>query len=172
MPQALLTDLAINKIRDAAGSAAAVAISHVALGDGLGANYDAAASQTSLRRELARVAIASRTQIGARSWQVKAEFPPETPVFTIREIGFFDNAGALIAIVAGTDFEARQAGTIAYIIQHVLNFSRVGDGLIIIEAPDDEVLTFHLLTLASQARQDTRLFNLSEAHFLAHGAYA
>ena len=60
MPITLLTDIAEAKITAAAGSATAVAITHIALGDGNGGNYAPSYAQTALRREKARRAILTR----------------------------------------------------------------------------------------------------------------
>jgi hypothetical protein len=140
MPNTLLTDVAEAKLAAAAGTGASVAISHIALGDGGGANYAPDYSQTALRRELAREAIQTRQLVEANAWRVKAEFDQNTPAFVVREIGFFDADGDLIALWAGLDVDGRQTGAISYLVDHVLSFSRVDDGLIYVDAPDDELL--------------------------------
>ncbi|WPZ28191.1 phage tail protein [Sulfitobacter sp. OXR-159] len=139
MPTTLLTDIAETKITAAAGTGSAVAITHVALGDGNGSNYAPGHAQTGLRREMARQPIATRHIEGGNAWRVRAEFGPETPAFAVREMGFFDADGDLIAVWAGNDVEPRQTGAISYLIDHVLSFTRVADGLVIVEAPDDEL---------------------------------
>lgn len=137
MPKTLLTDTGEAKITQAAGSGTQVAITHVALGDGNGANYNPGHGQIGLRRERTRKAIERRHIIDPNAWRVKVEFGPETPSFHVREMGFFDATGDLIAIWAGTDVQARQTGAITYLVDHVLSFTRVADGLMIINAPDD-----------------------------------
>ena len=151
MPACILTTLGKTLIRNAAGDGSAVAISHVALGDGLGVAYDPAKTQTALRRERARQPIERRHALGADSWRVVAEFPPETPAFTIREMGFFTAANEMIALWAGLDIDVRQAGVIAYIVDHVLNFSDVDSGLVIIDAPDDDLFDLAILQIESHA---------------------
>lgn len=137
MPTTLLTDIAEAKITAAAGSGTAVAITHIALGDGNGANYAPSYSQTALQREKARQAIQTRHIVGTSAWRVKTEFDPDTPAFAVREMGFFDADGDLIAVWAGNDVVARQTGAITYLVDHVLSFTRVDDGLVIVNAPDD-----------------------------------
>ena len=137
MPQTLLTNIAEQKINKAAGSGVAVAITEVALGDGNGANYAPSNSQSALVRERARVDISRRHIIDPNAWRVKAEFGPDTPAFWVREIGFFDTEGDLIAIWAGNDVVPRQTGAITYLVDHILSFTRIADGLVIVSAPDD-----------------------------------
>ncbi|WOI34778.1 phage tail protein [Tritonibacter scottomollicae] len=151
MPTTLLTDIAEAKITAAAGSGTAVAITHIALGDGNGANYAPSYSQTALRREKARQAIQTRHIVGTNAWRVKAEFDPETPAFAVREMGFFDADGDLIAVWAGNDVVARQTGAITYLVDHVLSFTRVEDGLVIVNAPDDVVFDVAASTAAALA---------------------
>ncbi|MBH9537902.1 phage tail-collar fiber domain-containing protein [Novosphingopyxis sp. YJ-S2-01] len=151
MPTALITDIGLTKIRTAAGSAGQVAISHVALGDGLGAVYSPSAAQQTLRRELARVPITKRQPLGRSSWRVIAEFLSDTPAFDVREMGFFDTDGALVSIWAGLDIAPRRTGAIDYIVEHVLDFSRAAEGLVIVDAPDDELYAFAVQSLRAEA---------------------
>jgi hypothetical protein len=153
MPRTVLTDLAVAKIAEAAGSGEAVAISHVALGDGNGTTYSPVETQTALRRELARQPIARRELTAQNVWRVLAEFPTDTPAFMVREIGFFDTEGDLIALWAGTDVEPRQTGVIEYITEHLMDFSRVAPGLIEIVSEDQDWSDFALATAALLARQ-------------------
>lgn len=140
MPVTLLTDLAETKLATAAGSGSQVAITHIALGDANGVTYDPAADATTLQNERARRAIDSTAFQGGNTWIVKAEFPTDTPSFAVREIGFFDQDGDLIAIWAGADVDPRQTGVIVYLVEHALSFSRVAEGLIIVDAPlDNEI---------------------------------
>lgn len=171
MPNTILTDVAEAKIALAAGNGPPVAISHVALGDGNGANYAPDYAQTSLKRELARKAIDSRHMIGGNAWRVKATFTPDTPSFQVREIGFFDAANTLIALWAGADIQSRQTGVIEYLVDHILDFRRVADGLIIVDAPDDKLVGFQVATLSSLAHIRLEQFKQSEVIRAEHGQF-
>jgi hypothetical protein len=162
MPVTLLTNIAVAKITAAAGSNSQVMITHIALGDGLGAAYDPSEAQTNLRRELARRPIESRAMIGGNSWHIRCEFPPDTPAFLRREIGFFDADGDLIAVNAGLDMQPLQTGAVSYLLTHILQFSRIAEGLIIVDAPDDELFDFAIATITAQAATDLTLFNIQE----------
>ncbi len=171
MPTTLLTDIAEAKITAAAGSGTAVAITHIALGDGNGANYAPSYSQTALQRELARQAIQTRHIVGTNAWRVKAEFDPDTPAFGVREMGFFDADGDLIAVWAGNDVVPRQTGAITYLVDHVLSFTRVEDGLVIVNAPDDVLYDLAVSTVHNLAILHTEQFRQSERIRDLHGAY-
>lgn len=170
MPTTLLTDIAEAKITAAAGSGTAVAITHIALGDGNGANYAPSYSQTALRREKARQAIQTRHIVGTNAWRVKAEFDPDTPAFAVREMGFFDADGDLIAVWAGTDVVPRQTGAITYLVDHVLSFTRVDDGLVIVNAPDDVVFGLAVTTGTAIANLQLEQLRQADAIRSAHGA--
>lgn len=171
MPTTLLTDIAEAKITAAAGSGTAVAITHIALGDGNGANYTPSYSQTALQREKARQAIQSRHIVGTNAWRVKAEFDPDTPAFGVREMGFFDADGDLIAVWAGNDVVPRQTGSITYLVDHVLSFTRVDAGLVIVNAPDDVLYDLSVSTAYNLAILHTEQFRQSERIRDLHGAY-
>jgi Phage tail-collar fibre protein len=160
MPACIITALGLSLIRDAAGDSSAVAISHVALGDGLGVAYAPSKSQTALRRELARRPIKTRYPLGNDTWRTITEFPPETPNFQIREIGFFNAQNQLVAVWAGVDIDVRHAGIITYICDFVLNFSDVESGLVIVDAPDDELFKSAITSLANQANHSRILFTI------------
>jgi len=151
MPTTILTDIAEAKITQAAGSGSQVAITHVALGDGNGATYAGDFGQTSLRRERVRVPIERRHIVSPSAWRVKAEFGADTFAFDVREAGFFDADGDLIALCTFPAAEVRRTGAIVYLIDHVLNFSRVAEGLIIVDAPDDELFDHVVTNLETQA---------------------
>jgi len=151
MPTTILTDIAEAKITQAAGSGSQVAITHVALGDGNGASYAGDFGQTSLRRERVRVPIERRHIVSTSAWRVKAEFGTNTVAFDVREAGFFDADGDLIALCTFPAAEVRRTGAIVYLIDHVLNFSRVADGLIIVDAPDDDLFDHVVTNLETQA---------------------
>ena len=162
MPTAILTNVAEEKINLAAGTNNVVAITHVALGDGRGSNYNPSNNQSALRNELARKEIDRRHTTGQNGWRVKVEFGPETDTFFVREIGFFDADGDLIALYAGTDIDPRQTGAVTYLIDHVLNFSRVADGLVIVDAPNDELFDLAIQTGISVLGLQKHHLNLEE----------
>ncbi|KAJ31558.1 phage tail protein [Sulfitobacter pontiacus] len=151
MPTTILTDIAEAKITQAAGSGSQVAITHVALGDGNGASYNGDFAQTSLRRERVRVPIERRHIVSPSAWRVKAEFGADTLAFDVREAGFFDADGDLIALCTFPVTEVRRTGAIVYLIDHVLNFSRVAEGLIIVDAPNDDLFDHVVANLETQA---------------------
>jgi len=161
MPTAILTNKGVQKITAASGSGTQVAITHIALGDANGANYAPGHSQTALQRERAREAIKTRHLADANSWRVKAEFGPETTAFGVREIGFFDADGDLIVLWAGNDVVPRQTGAITYLVDHVLSFTEVGEGLVIVNAPDDGV--FDLAVQTGTALANLQLEQLLQA---------
>ncbi len=170
MPTTILTDIGEQKITTAAGSGTSVAISEIALGDGNGSNYAPAYGQTALRRERAREPIKSRFMVDGNSWEVKAEFDPDTPEFAVREMGFFDTDGDLIALWAGNDVVARQTGVVTYLVQQTLNFSRVAEGLIVVNGADDHLfnhmvldLERHAITALEQFKQRLILRDLQNA---------
>lgn len=170
----LITDVGLQRLSTAAGSGGQVAITHVALGDGNGARYEASADQTALRRERARVGISSRRQIDGGQWLVRSEFPPdETVIFEIREFGFFDADGALIFVWAEQGVQIGQAGLTTFLLDHALDFSQVRDGLIFVDAPQDDALdeAFGLSVVATLARQTLDHHTLWEAFRAAHGHY-
>lgn len=171
MPTTVLTDIAEAKITAAAGSGTQVAIAHVALGDGNGVNYIPSHSQTALQRERARQAIQTRHIVDSNAWRVKAEFGPETEAFAVREIGFFDADGDLIALWAGNDVVARQTGAITYLVDHVLSLTRVEGGLVIVNAPDDALFDHVLSSAHSLAILHLEQFHQSERLRALHGTY-
>ncbi|SDW13925.1 Phage tail-collar fibre protein [Sulfitobacter pontiacus] len=159
MPTTILTDIAEAKITQAAGSGSQVAITHVALGDGNGASYNGDFDQTYLRRERVRVPIERRHIVSPNAWRVKAEFGAETVAFDVREAGFFDADGDLIALCTFPAAEVRRTGAIVYLIDHVLNFSRVAEGLIIVDAPDDDLFDHVVTNLETQVIFATEQFD-------------
>lgn len=142
----LITDIGEAKLNQALGSGVAVNITEIALGDGNGATYNPANGQTALKRELARKPIERQHIVGQNAWRVTVEFDHDTPAFWVREIGFFDAEGDLIAIWAGIDIDARQTGAIDYALEHILNLSRVKDGLVIVNAPSDALFDLSIAT--------------------------
>lgn len=171
MPITLLTDIAEAKITAAAGSATAVAITHIALGDGNGGNYAPSYAQTALRREKARRAILTRHLVDTNAWRVKAEFDPDTPEFAVREIGFFDADGDLIAVWAGNDVVPRHTGALTYLVDHVLAFTRVANGLVIVNAPDDALFDLAVTTGTAIANLQTEQLRQADAIRRAAGTF-
>ena len=167
----LITDIGEAKLNQALGSGVAVQITEIALGDGNGANYNPGAGQTALKRERARQTIKKQHMVDTNAWRVTVNFDHDTPAFWVREIGFFDAEGDLIAIWAGTDIEARQTGAIDYALEHVLNLSRVKEGLVIVNAPDDGVFDLAVATAHNLAILQTEQFRQSERLRELHGAY-
>lgn len=171
MPTSILTDIGEAKITAAAGSSTQVAITHIALGDGNGANYAPSHAQAALQREIVRKAIDTRHIVDDNAWRVTAEFGPETQAFGVREMGFIDADGDLIAIWAGNDVVARQTGAIAYVVDHVLSFARVSDGLVIVNAPDDLLFDLAVSTAQTLVTLQLEQFRQSERIRDLHGAY-
>lgn len=151
MPVTLLTDIAEANITAAIGTGDHVEITHIALGDANGVAYDPTHDQTSLVNELARRPIDSRILADPETWRVETSFPPETAAFDVYEIGFFDADGDLIAVWAGADVQPRRTGVVTYQIEHVLNFSRVAAGVVIVDAPDDALFNHAVINLETQA---------------------
>lgn len=141
MPTTILTDLAETKLGAAAGNETAVEIKYVALGRGRSrGNYDPTHEQNALEDEFIRREVDTQYPYDTEQngWLVMVTFPAdETPQELVREIGFFDTEGDLIAIWAGLDIQARQVGVIDYPARHFLSFKRVAGGLIKVEADLD-----------------------------------
>lgn len=133
----LITDIGLQKIALAAGEGPVVRVTEVALGDGGGASYNPDFDQVALVNELLRRDIATSFQVDVSSWMIRVLFPADDPAVEVREIGFFDQDGDMIVVFAGVDMPARRTGAADYEIDQVLDFSRVGDGLIIVDAPLD-----------------------------------
>lgn len=173
MPTTILTDLATAKIATASGAATQVAITHVAIGDGNGAAYEGDFAQTALRREQARVEIATRNQATATSWLMTATFPSDTPTVQVREIGFFDTDGDLIALATFPAEEVREAGGLEYLVSHSIDFSRIpnADGVVIVQAPDDQVVEFSAAVIAALASNARAILNNKIAAAAAHHVY-
>jgi hypothetical protein len=167
----LITDVGEAKLNQALGTGLAVNITEIALGDGKGATYNPSAGQTALKRERARKPIERQHMVGTNAWRVTVEFDHDTPAFWVREIGFFDAEGDLIAIWAGIDIDARQTGAIDYALEHILNLSRVKDGLVIVNAPSDGLFDLSLQTAHSMALMQLEQLRLSDAIRNAHGPY-
>jgi len=160
----ILTHVGLAKIRDAVGSDEALRIRWIALGDGGGLPYDPAPSQTRLRRERLRTEISSHYKIGDNAWHVRADFPASGDTVTIREMGFFADDGTLISVWAGQDVAPRETGAHIFVLKHVIAFDGVSDGVITVEAADDQLFQTALITATAianlqlvQLEQDERL---------------
>lgn len=149
MTVCILTDTGIAKITAAAGTTSAVQITEVAVGDANGVAYDPTHDMTALVNETGRVAVTSQYRLSDTAWYVSAEFAPGT-VEGIREEGFFDTGGDLIAILAGAGLQPRGSLGAAYLIRHTLNFAQT-TGNIIIAAPDDQLIHHALIDLEGHA---------------------
>lgn len=145
--QIIITDTGDQKLNLALGSESQVKITHVALGDGGGATYIPSASAAVLRNEVIRAPIARRHVADDHAWRIAVEFgAADLPSFTVREIGFFDEDGNLIFLWAGDDINDRQLGAIDYLLDQVLNLSHVQEGLVYVDAPNDELFDHTLVT--------------------------
>jgi hypothetical protein len=86
-------------------------------------------------------------------------------------MGFFDADGDLIALWAGTDIEPRQVGAVDYSLRHILNFSRVEDGIVTVDVTSNEFYDWQLSVLRELADARLEQFKQSEAIRAHHGAY-
>lgn len=141
MPQTLLTNAAVTKIALAATDATAIAITHVAIGDGGGANYAPSGAQVALQNEVARVPVSGASLIEGDGWLTRATFGPETPTHDVREIGFFDEDGDLFAIWSGLDVAPRKSGVVTYLVEFLLNFADLSANLVIVR-PEGQVIDY------------------------------
>ncbi|AZV77884.1 transposase [Parasedimentitalea marina] len=171
MTQTLLTDIGVSLINAAAGSGTQVAITEVAIGDANGASYDPGHGQIGLRNERTRVAITKRHIVDSNAWRITAEFAPGDPVFDAREMGFFDSEGNLIFLWAGSDFQPFTVGVVTHIAEHILSFSQIAEGLVIIDAPDDALFDLTVATAYSHATLHLEQFNQSELLRALTGSY-
>lgn len=151
MPTTIFTQLGLSKIAQAAGDETAVGIAHVALGDANGAHYVPEGTETALRNEQIRQPIESRQFLGGQTWRVKAEFGVGTVAIDVREAGFFDQDGDLIVLCTFAPDEVRKTGSAVYLIESALTFSAVADGLVYVDAPDDELFDHAVLNLETHA---------------------
>ncbi|MGR3436182.1 MAG: phage tail-collar fiber domain-containing protein [Shimia sp.] len=147
----ILTDVGRDKLATAAGSGAAVEITHIALGDADGAPYDPLFDQTALVGERARIAIASRWQVDGYAWVVTADVPGGGDTYDLREMAFLDQDGDAIALWAGADAEPDRVGISTLHLRHVLDFGRVADGVVMIAAPDDALVRHMLRDITAHA---------------------
>lgn len=157
----IFTDRGLEKIRDAAVSETQVKIKFVALGDANGTPYDPTPDQTALVNERLRKEIEGQYPAGPKGWLTKTSWPPETDTVIIREMGFADEDGELICIWAGAQVERfSQTGAHEYLLEHTLLFEGVRTGLIIVDAPLDEVMAFMKTTNANFALAFHDIFKL------------
>ncbi len=95
-----LTDQGSAALNDAITGGGGIKLSELALGDAGGASYDPDGSESVLRNEVHRIAIASITQdVQNPAWLViEAIIPPDVGGWWIREAGVFDEDGNMFAI--------------------------------------------------------------------------
>lgn len=93
----ILTDGGLAAIAAAAQAGAQAKITHLAMGDGGGAEYMPDSAQTSLKNERWRGAVASYTRDGNR-FTVTAHMPAETEAFVVRELALFLEDGTCFAV--------------------------------------------------------------------------
>ena len=169
MPNTCLTKLGLSKLAQASGDDTAVGIKHVALGDADGNHYAPDGTETELRNERHRKAIDSRQFHGENNWLVKADFDTDTPIINVREVGFFDGEGDLIVICTFNADEERKTGAVIYSINEVLNFSNIKEGLIYVDAPDDEAFELAVSVSTALANlQHEQLRQADKIHALAN----
>lgn len=148
----ILTDAGELAIQDAIASDSLVAITHVALGDGGGARYDPPFTATGLRGERIRLPIVSQSQTADAVWIVRAEFPEgPTPDFRVREVGYYDAQGRLIALWAGAEIADRDTHGLDLLVDFTLVLTRVAEGVVIVDADDDALLALAASTGAAIA---------------------
>ncbi|MCF6433887.1 transposase, partial [Leisingera sp. MMG025] len=91
--------------------------------------------------------------------------------FTVREIGFFDNAGDLIFVVAGASMNEGTTGAYDLLYDAYFNLSHVKDGLVIVNAPDDALWAFSLSALTGLARSHLETQKLRDKLTALHGPF-
>lgn len=160
----IFTNAGLQAIRDAAGSGDQVVIRWIALGDGNGLAYDPSPTQTSLRGERLRTEIESHYAVGKNAWHVRGSFPETAGSVVVREMGFFSETGQLISLWAGRDVAYRETGGHVFVLSHVIAFDGVADGVISVEAADDQLFQTTLIAATAianlqlvQLQQDERL---------------
>ena len=147
----IYTDAGITKIRDAAISSSQVRIKYISVGDANGSNYTPVSTQTALTNERIRVEIESYYPYDTNAWHVTATIPSDAITVDVREMGFHDENGELIALWAGPDITPRQTGVWEYVIDHAIVFGGIADGIITIDGTPDEVVEFMASTVQSLA---------------------
>lgn len=138
-----------------------VRIKSVSFGDANGVPYDPDPSQTALVNERIRVEVSKQLRIGPKSFLVKATVPPEAEVVAIREMAFNDEDGDPIFIWAGSQLTRfSHTGVHEYNLEHTLNMAGFRAGVIIVDAPLDELEAFMLTSLANDALAFHQIFQL------------
>ena len=96
----LITSLGAAKIAAAIASASTVNLYEMALGDGNGNPTEPAVTQSALVREVYRAQLNSLTADSLNPNYLIAEMvvPVDEGGWTVREVGLYDNAGALVAV--------------------------------------------------------------------------
>lgn len=152
MDTGILTTKGLEKIATAAGADSAVEITHVALGDGGGASYAPDRAATALRGERIRRPLDRQAQVEPTTWLTKATFPAaDLPAFDCVEVGYFDQAGDLIALVVYG--EVRKVGGYNYDLEMALDFGATDGNAVVVQAPD-----WGLLDLTAQNTADHAAF--------------
>lgn len=168
----IITTLGQQKLTAGAmGTSPRVEITHVALGDGLGARYEPVEGQTALRREKVRRAITKQHLSDPQTYRVVVEFGTDIPDFWAREIGFFDSTGDLIFLTAGPDITEGYTSAYDLVFEGYLNLSGIKDGLVIVNAPDDAVFDLAVQTAHSTALLQLEQLRQADAIRAAHGPF-
>lgn len=157
-------------IAAALGDGPSIEITHVALGDGLGVRYEPFENQTELRREMVRKPITRQHFVDENTVRIVVEFGIDIPAFWMREIGFFDAAGNLIFVTAGSNITAGYTSAFDLIFDGYLNLSGVKDGLVVVTAPDDEIFDLAVTTGTAFANIQLEQLRQADAIRAAHGS--
>lgn len=99
---AILTTLGAQRLAEAQMSGVPLVFAEVAVGDGNGSVPTPSVGQTELVHETARVAVNTVEIYASAPSTVRIEgvIPAATGGFTVREVGFFNNAGELIVVAS------------------------------------------------------------------------
>jgi hypothetical protein len=85
-------------------------------------------------------------------------------------MAFIDEDGDVIALWAGFSIGLRQTGVITYLVDHVLQFGGVDDGVVIVTAPDDELFDFAVTTGIAIANLQLQQLRQAEINSAEHSA--
>lgn len=174
MEKAILTETGLSKITAAVatsgdeGADNAVQITHVALGDGAGAAYEATGDMVALRGERVRRAIDSRIRADPTTWLIRVIFPAaDLGTFDCAEVGYFDDDGDLIAVVSYD--QVRSLGGFDYVLEKALHFSQFQEGVVTVKAAEwalqehiAEDTAAHAAILTRLLAAETKIHNLTD----------